>query len=434
MQINKLYLTVNINSMPIRLVLILFVLQCAPAWAQTDVFTGIWQMQAAAGNTSVVIELKIGAAEKSMLYPAAITIKSSAFYGVYQLLLVKKNAWQLAISKNKFAAEEKPFHLDMLPLNGSFDLRRNTKEQPSLTINRLPLKQSSPTHTDSAAAALQKIILSGNLAFTRISNTPWKDAFTDKILNPSRSPVYFGLVDTAYVTTRYGSFSAATINKTDMASAVFNGRTLFDQWVLTKKERREEIMIEPGSNVLAFFADYSVSNPSNKATLRCEFDKNKFNINFNNPNDSGAYFVAAKVILMQDKEKINSFQPYSYPGPGEPPLQTNEKLVGSITSKAKQITLAVWDDAVEDGDTISISINNKSIAKNLLIKKRPQFITVTLSPGANTILFTGENLGSIPPNTAVFEIIDGKNRKAFFLETVPGEKNLLKIFYNYTSQ
>ncbi len=340
----------------------------------------------------------------------------------------------MAISKNKFAAEEKPFHLDMLPLNGSFDLRRNTKEQPSLTINRLPLKQSSPTHTDSAAAALQKIILSGNLAFTRISNTPWKDAFTDKILNPSRSPVYFGLVDTAYVTTRYGSFSAATINKTDMASAVFNGRTLFDQWVLTKKERREEIMIEPGSNVLAFFADYSVSNPSNKATLRCEFDKNKFNINFNNPNDSGAYFVAAKVILMQDKEKINSFQPYSYPGPGEPPLQTNEKLVGSITSKAKQITLAVWDDAVEDGDTISISINNKSIAKNLLIKKRPQFITVILSPGANTILFTGENLGSIPPNTAVFEIIDGKNRKAFFLETVPGEKNLLKIFYNYTSQ
>ncbi len=90
MQINKLYLTVNINSMPIRLFLILFVLQCAPAWAQTDVFTGIWQMQTAAGNTSVVIELKIGAAEKSMLYPAAITIKSSAFYGVYQLLLVKK--------------------------------------------------------------------------------------------------------------------------------------------------------------------------------------------------------------------------------------------------------------------------------------------------------------------------------------------------------
>ena len=420
--------------MPFRLLLILFVLQYAPARAQTDVFTGIWQMQTTAGKAAVVMELKIGTPEKSMLYPAAITIKSGVFYGVYQLLLVKKNAWQLAISKNKYAAEEKPFQLDMHPLNGSFDLRRNTKEQPTLFINRLPLKQSSSSITDSAAAALQKIITSANLAFTRISNTPWKDVYTDKILNPSRSPVYFGLVDTVYVTSRYGSFSTSTTNKTDMASAVFNGRALFEQWLLTKKERREEIMIEPGSNVLAFFADYSVNNPSSKAMLRCEFDKIKFSTNFNNPKDSGASFIAAKVFLMQDREKINSFQPYSYPGPGEPPLQSNEKLVGSITSKAKQITLAVWDDAVEDGDTISISINNKVITHNLLIKKRPQFIRVTLSPGSNTILFVGENLGSIAPNTAVLELIDGKNRKAFFLETVTGANNLLKIFYEYSSQ
>ena len=205
------------------------------------------------------------------------------------------------------------------------------------------------------------------------------------------------------------------------------------KWYL-KKERSDDIMIEPGTNVLAFFADYSINNNSSKGRLHCEFDKIKFNLNFNNPNDSGASFVAAKVILLQDKAKINSFQPYSYPGPGETPLQSHEKLVGSVTSSTKQIVLAVWDDAVEDGDTISISINNTSIAKNLLIKKRPQFINVTLRPGSNTILFVGENLGSIPPNTAVLEIIDGKNRKAFFLQTVPGENNLLKIFYQYTPQ
>jgi hypothetical protein len=60
-------------------------------------------------------------------------------------------------------------------------------------------------------------------------------------------------------------------------------------------------------------------------------------------------------------------------------------------------------------------------------------MTITLSPGSNTILFAGENLGSIPPNTAVLEIIDGRSRKAFFLETVPGESNLLKIFYKATA-
>jgi hypothetical protein len=406
---------------------ILFVLLNTAVYAQTEMFSGTWQMHAA--NIPVEIAVKIGAPEKNTLYPAAITISSGRFYGVYELLLVKKNNWQLFISKNKYAAEEKPFHLDMLPLNGSLDMERNAAGQPVLTINRLPFKITSPVHSDSLAAALQKILSSGKMEFTRINNIPWKDAFTDKILDPSRSPVYFGLADTILVTTRYCNFSTATLNKTDIASAVLNGHSIFEQWTLTKKERGEELMIDNGNNVLAFFSDYSVSSPAPKAMLRCKFDQQQFSLNFNNPNDSGASFTAAKIVLLQDTGKINSFQPYSYPGATDPPLMENEKLLGSISSKARQITLAIWDDAVEDGDTISISVNSNIVANHLLIKKAPQFITITLSAGTNTIVFKGENLGSIPPNTAVMEIIDGKNRKAFFLETVPGENNLLKIFY-----
>lgn len=242
------------------------------------------------------------------------------------------------------------------------------------------------------------------------------------------------MVDTAYVTTRYGSYYAGTSNKNEIASAVYNGRPLFEQWLLSKKERSEEIMIDTGSNVLAFFADYAVNSPLSKAALRFEFDKRKFYLDFKNADDSGASFIAAKVSVLQDKEKIHSLQPYSYPGPGEPPLQNNEKLLGSIKSITKELTLAVWDDAVEDGDTISITINGNNVAKKMLVKKVPQFITITLKPGPNTILFVGENLGSIPPNTSVLEIIDGKRRKAFFLETVPGENNLLKIFYDNGGQ
>lgn len=418
------------TKLPILLLLLFLKISAA---AQTDPFSGIWQIE----NTtapSVCMQLKIGAAEKGTLYPACITIQSGSFYGVYQLLLVKKNAWQLAISKNKYAVTEKPFHLDMVPLNGSFDLGRNSKSQPQLSINRLPLKQNSRTVADSAAAALQNIITAGGLQFTRISTKPWKDAYTNKILNPSLSPVYFGLVDTAYVTNRYGNYYAGTANKTEITSAVFNGRPLFEQWLLSKKERSEEIMIDTSSNVLAFFADYAVYSPLSKAALRFEFDKRKFYLDFKNADDSGASFIAAKVSVLQDKEKIPSLQPYSYPGPGEPPLQNNEKLLGSIKSITKELTLAVWDDAVEDGDTISITINGNSVAKKMLVKKVPQFITITLSPGPNTILFVGENLGSIPPNTSVLEIIDGKRRKAFFLETVPGENNLLKIFYDNGGQ
>jgi hypothetical protein len=405
------------------------ILTTSSGFAQTDVFTGIWQIE----NTTTPVcnmQVKIGAPEKNMLYPTCITIKCNNFYGEYQLLLVKKTAWQLAISKNKYAVTEKPFKIDMLPLNGYFELARNAKGQPQLSISRLPLKIITPTNSDSAANQIQRIMATTALRFTRISTVPHKDAFTNRILNPALSPVYFGLVDTAYVTTRYGNYYASTSLKTEITSAVFNGRPLFEQWLLTKKVRSEEIMLDTSVNVLAFFTEYAAKSPTGKATLRCEFDKRKFTLNFNNADDSGASFIAAKITYLLNEQKTNSFTPYTYPSKGEPPLKNNERLLGSVKSNVKQLTLAVWDDAVEDGDTISISLNGKSVAKNFSVKNAPQFLTITLQPGPNTILFVGENLGSIPPNTSVLEIIDGKKRKAFFLETVMGENNLLKIFYS----
>ncbi len=413
--------------------LICFVLLCSCIRAQTDIFSGIWQLETG-GNKPVCIELKIGQAEKGTLYPAAISIQSGSFYGLYELLLVKKNAWQLCISKNKYAASEKPFHLDMLPLNGSFDLGRDSKGQLQLSINRLPFKQNNRPGADSAAQPLQKLVSNGNLQFAKISTIAWRDAYTEKILSPSLSPVYFGLADTVYIPTRYGAYSVSSLSKNDMASAVFNGKVLFEQWPLSKKERTEEIMVDTGGNVIAFFPDYTINSSLSYAHFRGEFDKKKFVLDFDNPDDSGASFIAIKLALEQDKEKNPGFQPYIYPGPGELPLQSNEKLLGSVKSVSKQLTLAIWDDAVEDGDTISININGNWVAKNFPVKKAPQFLTVTLNPGPNTILFEANNLGSIPPNTSVLEIIDGRRRKAFFLETVPMEHNLLKIFYDFAPQ
>lgn len=420
--------------MLLKLRIIIFLLACCTgARAQQDVFSGSWQLETA-GSTPVCIELKIGAAEKGTLYPAAMVIQGGGFYGMYEMLLVKKNAWQLAISKNKFAVTEKPFHLDMFPLNGYFDLGRNPKGQLQLSINRLPVKQTARTPADLAATVLQQLVTAGNLQFARISTVPWRDSYTEKILSPSLSPVYFGLLDTVYIPTRYGAYSVSSLNKNDIASAVFNGRVLFEQWPLSKKERTEEIMTDTGGNIIAFFPDYSVNSSNSYAHMRCEFEKKKFVLDFDNPDDSGASFIAVKLAMEDNKEKNNSFQPYTYPGPGEPPLQSNEKLLGSIKSETQQLTLALWDDAVEDGDTISISINGNWVAKNFPVKKAVQFITVTLSKGPNTILFVANNLGSIPPNTTVLELIDGKRRKAFFLETVPSEQNLLKIYYDFAPQ
>jgi hypothetical protein len=105
-------------------------------------------------------------------------------------------------------------------------------------------------------------------------------------------------------------------------------------------------------------------------------------------------------------------------------------MVGNIISHSQQLTFAIWDDAVEDGDTISLSINGRWITKGYPVLKKPQFITVTLQPGPNLITFVADNLGSIIPNTSVLEIIDGKKRKSFFIETDLFRNNLVNIFYD----
>ena len=400
------------------------------AFAQTDAFVGTWQMEQI-GSTPVCVQLKIGTPEKNMLYPSSITIESSGFYGVYEMLLVKKNAWQLAISKNKYAVAEKPFQLNLFYLNGDFSLGRNAKGQPRLTINRFPLKQNIDTVADTPNVVLQRLVNEGNMQFFRINATPWKDAWTKRILSPAISPLYFGLMDTVYLPTRYGSYATSSQNKNDIVTAILNNRFILEQLPLTKKEHSDEVMLDTGSNVIAVFNDYGISNIVSKTKTDFEFGKKKLTLNFNNTADSAASFIAVRLYVMADKDKNNFIASYNYPGPGEPTLQPNEKLIGSIKSVSRQLTLAIWDDAVEDGDSISININGQWVAKALPVKKNPQFINFSLNPGSNTILFVADNVGSIPPNTSVLEIIDGKKRKAFFLETATGEKNLLKIYYDY---
>jgi hypothetical protein len=93
------------------------------------------------------------------------------------------------------------------------------------------------------------------------------------------------------------------------------------------------------------------------------------------------------------------------------------------------LTFAIWDDAVEDGDSISLRINERWITQGFPVRKKPQFITVNLDPGPNYISFIADNMGSIIPNTSVLEIIDGKRRKSFHIETDLDQNNQVRIYY-----
>ena len=413
----------------------------AKLFAQTEPYPGTWQMDCNPGQgmASIHMELQIAPSEKNILYPAQLLLQCDSFTATYQLLLVKKNTRELAISKNKYRVNERPFSLVNIPsfLNGIFDHGKDLKGRHTLTISRLKSRSIPGAMPDSlkfdkpyrhTGMQLVNFLRDAEIILTKTSSIPWNDKASDRIVSPSLSPVYFGLLDSVYLSTRDGVVHLSDIKKDDVVSLSVNGGTVIDRVTLNKKPNTDEILLDTGLNIVALFAENFGNDLPNAGKARFEFGHKKFNLDFSRKLDSGASFIVAQFYFAADKDDELYFQDYMMLG--DPPLKPNEKLIGSILSTSRQITLAIWDDAVEDGDTISININDKWIAKDFPVKKATQFITVTLKPGPNTINFIANNLGSIPPNTSVLEIIDGKKRKSFMLETVMGENNLIKIFYH----
>lgn len=413
-------------------------------FAQTDAYPGTWRMEylPAEAISPVKMELQIAIPEKNTLYPAHLKLEHENFKADYELLLVKKNIWQLGISKNKYTVFEQPFALGnwTILLNGIFEYNKDHKGVPSLIINRLQSKPAPNTITDTinfektnrvAALQLKSFLKDAPIRLEKINNTPWQEEKQHSILIPSLSPVYFGLTDTIFIKNRYATLSLAGTKKPkdDIVSVVLNGRIIIDQVELNKKKYSEEIMLDTGVNIISLFADNYGNGLPNKGLLNVECDNKKFTLDFTNKADSAATFITTKVYCVLDKTNNPNFK-YSMDGGTEKGLQKNEKLIGSIVATSQQITLALWDDAKEDGDSISINIDGKWIVQGFPVKKNPQFITVTLKPGPNTITFIADNLGTIPPNTSVLEIIDGKKRKSFTMETNLEKNNLIKIYYD----
>ena len=417
------------------------------SFAQTDIYSGTWQMTYSASTTTppINIQLQIAASEKNILYPAHLKLQCDSFFADYELLLVKKNIRELSISKNKYPVSEKPFSLGnwFNSLNGIFDNSRGVKGIPTLSIMRNESTKDDIVPADTIhlsksqkmiVAQLWNFLKNADIIFKKINDTPWENVDQERILSPHLSPIYFGLQDTIHVQTRDGTMNLSSDKKSggDITSVALNGQVIVDGLELNKKDYPGDIFLDTGLNILSFFADNFANGFPNKGKLNLEFADKKITLDFTKKADSAATFIVTKLYLDEDEKDEKNFKNY-IPGANEKPLQKNEKLLGSIIATDQQLTFAIWDDAVEDGDSVSININGKWLVQGFPVKIKPQFIPVTLKPGENTITFIADNLGSIPPNTSVLEIIDGNKRKSFTIETTPEDRNLIKIFYDITN-
>ena len=73
----------------------------------------------------------------------------------------------------------------------------------------------------------------------------------------------------------------------------------------------------------------------------------------------------------------------------------------------RQITLRVWDNNKEDGDKVSVKLNDEWILSNHVITKKDRVLNLSLTGFENSLVLYAQNLGKNPPNTAAFRIDDG---------------------------
>lgn len=107
------------------------------------------------------------------------------------------------------------------------------------------------------------------------------------------------------------------------------------------------------------------------------------------------------------------------------PVTTNgrvDKELRRIVVHDKKITLNIYDNGTIDGDTISIYYNGRPILKNKGLTAKPLVVEIELDENIalHSIVLFAENLGSIPPNTAlvVFTTSDGKRYELYSSTTL----------------
>jgi hypothetical protein len=413
-------------------------------FAQQDIFPGTWEMRtnARSDSSEIYMQLQVAKAGNDLLYPAQLKIVSGSFSGTYQLLLVKKNERQLAIGRHKFPISEKPFSLGTwtILLNGTFDLETNTGGQPVLTANRIPAKRygfTMPLLTAFAdsnrntAIEINKLLKEEKIPLKKINQDPWRSIAGQNMLHSQTAPAYFGIVDTFYTNTASAFIRFAENNKADndTVSVWLNGRMIMDHVDINYAPEIPELKLDTGLNILVFFADNYGRVPPNTAKLNTRLAERNYLLDFTTKENMSATFIVSKIYYYPDGKKKNADVIARKEITDKIRLRET-KQIDSIKAFSEEITLALWDDAVEDGDSISLQINDEIFMPGIAVKKRPQFIQVKLYPGDNKIIFIADNLGAISPNTSVLEIIDGKRRKSYMINTNLGENNSIKIVYN----
>jgi hypothetical protein len=128
------------------------------------------------------------------------------------------------------------------------------------------------------------------------------------------------------------------------------------------------------------------------------------------------------------------------PPPVDPVKEDHKKIEESFVKRkavvnrileveSDSLRLSFYDNGEIDGDSISVFVNKQVALSHQGLEARAfnMFLRLDSTRDINEISMFAENLGRIPPNTALMVLTDGKNRYEVFLSSSMTENATIQI-------
>ena len=141
-----------------------------------------------------------------------------------------------------------------------------------------------------------------------------------------------------------------------------------------------------------------------------------------------------KPETLSDATITNNLQPNTNQNSKAVPklLQERENsLVKKIITTSTDIKIELYDNGEIDGDTITVYHNNELVAFQKRLSDKPITINVKASPenAYHEFVMVADNLGRIPPNTALMVLTTGGKRYELFITS--NEQKNAKVIIEY---
>jgi hypothetical protein len=107
-----------------------------------------------------------------------------------------------------------------------------------------------------------------------------------------------------------------------------------------------------------------------------------------------------------------------------------DSLVKTVTLHSPDVKIELYDDGIIDGDSVTVFINNKLLLYHQMLTDRPLTIHFNAFPNAvYELVMYADNLGTIPPNTALLMVTSGSEKYEAFMSSSEQTSATIRFIY-----